>query len=464
MRRKLIEVHTPQDESLLKRYNNSAERRFEKSKNLEDNLHPRNNDISKNECTDFDLDIKEKNKLNYYNKIASRNVQAKMDFPTMKEIERITKEESCLDLLKKKLKEKSKDLPKIIDDLPIKRVERITYKSKEIGKMRRELGVYCLNNPFIYINKEKGENFARNIFEKRMRRRDRSAIVISMDDLYGTQVSPRKNRSVVQRTLNDSWIKRHRLNNSEEQVKRNLDDSIKNNTQIDYNNDNKNNINIQTNGNLNQNKHSIYLNTAFGLNSSIYKNRNNKVNNSQRKRRILNLNENPGKENESKNINDSEFERIKYKRNIDKQEKGINKMSKNSNYAYNKNSIKYQKINIRNKENIQNNQNQSMYLRFKNNVNNSLKQRNKDIKYENERKNESFSFRRRNVRSNFDLKNDKINMPDKDNINKNSVRKRFGCQSQFELNNKKYEKKDEKNNVTNNYFKSTIKKNYKNQS
>lgn len=455
-RRELIEVHTPPDKSFLRKYNKSAERRPEKSKNLDDNLYLRNKDINKNGYTDYDLDKKEKNQLKFYNEIASRNVHGKMDFPTLKEIERITKDESCLDIFKQKEKEKSKDLPKILDDLPLKRVERITYKSKEIGNMRRALGVYCLNNPFVYINKEKGENFARNIFEKRMRRRDRSENGITIDDLYGPQISPRKNRSVVHRTLNDSWIKRHRLNNNEESVKKNLDNHMKNNSQIT---DSINIQNTQTNSNSNSHNHKIYLNTGIGVNSSMYENRNNKVSNSQRKRRILKLFENPGKENESKNINDSEIEKTKYKRKIDKLEKDINKVSINSNYKYNKKSMNYQKINnLRNKENIQDNQNQSMYSRYKNNANNSFKKRNKEVTYENERKNDSFCFRHRNIRSNYDLKNDKTAMPDKDINNKNNARKRFGGQSQLELNIKKYEKKDEKNNVTINYFNVTIKK------
>ena len=456
-RRELIEVHTPPDKSFLKRYNKNAERRSEKSKNLDDNLYPRNKDINKNGYTDYDMDIKEKNQLKFYNEIASRNVHGKMDFPTLKEIERITKDESCLDLFKQKEKEKSKDLPKILDDLPLKRVERITYKSKEIGNLRRALGVYCLKNPFVYINREKGENFARNIFEKRMRRRDRSENTVTIDDLYGTQISPRKNRSVVHRTLNDSWIRRHRLNNNEDSVKRNLDNHMKNNSQI-TNNTNIQNTQTNTNWSSNSNNHKIYLNTGISLNSSMYEIRNNKVSNSQRKRRILNLFENPGKENESKNMNDSEIKRIKYKRKIDKLEKDINKVSINSNYVNNKKSLNYQIINPKNKENIQDNQNQSMYLRYKKNANNSFKQRNKDIKYENESKNDSFCFRHRNIRSNYDLKNDKTVMPDKDINNKNKVRKRFGGQSQLELNIKKYEKKDEKNNVTINYFNVTIKK------
>ena len=454
-RRELIEVHTPPDKSSLKRYNKSAERRFEKSKNIEDNLYPRNEDLNKNRYTDYDMDKKERNQIKFYNEIASRNINGKMDFPTMKEIERITKDESCLDIFKQKEKIKSKDLPKILDELPLKRVERITYKSKEIGNMRRALGIYCLNNPFVYINREKGENFARNIFEKRMRRRDRSENTITIDDLYGTQVSPRRNRSVIHRTLNDSWIKRHRLINNEEPIKKNIDNQMKNSSQI---NNNINIQNIQTNTNWNSKNHNIYLNTSIGVNSNMYNNRNNKVSNSQRKRRILKILENPGKENESKNINDSEIERVKYKRNYDKLEKGINKVYKKQNYAYNKNSMNYQNINSKNKENIQDNQNQSMYLRYKNNANNSFKQRNKGIKYENERKNNSFCFRHRNIRSNYDLKNDKTVMNDKDINNQNNVRKRFGVQSQLELNIKKYEKKDEKNNVTINYFNVTLKK------
>ena len=98
-----------------------------------------------------------------------------------------------------------------------------------------------------------------------------------------------------------------------------------------------------------------------------------------------------------------------------------------------------------------------MYLRYKNNENNSFKDRNKDVKYENKRKKDSFCFRHRNILSNYNIKNDKDDMSYKDNINKNSVRKRFGSQNQLELNIKNYEKKDEKNSAAINSFNVRIK-------
>ena len=190
----------------------------EEESKLDSNIYSRNKDKNKHGHNGYD---KEKNHLKYYNEIASQNLPEKMDFPTLKEIERITRDESCLDILKSKEKEKSKDLPKILDDLPLKRVERITYKSKEIGNMRRALGEYCLNNPFVYINKEKGEKLAQTIFEKRQKRRDKKEIGIFIDVLYGeSKFSPRKNNTLSNLSKNQSWIKKYKTIGHEESEKR----------------------------------------------------------------------------------------------------------------------------------------------------------------------------------------------------------------------------------------------------
>ena len=214
----------------------------EEESKLDSNIYSRNKDKNKNGHNGYD---KEKNHLKYYNEIASQNLPEKMDFPTLKEIERITRDESCLDILKSKEKEKSKDLPKILDDLPLKRVERITYKSKEIGNMRRALGEYCLNNPFVYINKEKGEKFAQSIFEKRLKTRNKKNIGISIDDLYGeNKISPSKKNTLLNRANNQSWIKKYKTIDNEESKKRIAETNRKINIK-NYKN------NIETNKRLN---------------------------------------------------------------------------------------------------------------------------------------------------------------------------------------------------------------------
>lgn len=128
------------------------------------------------------------NHLNYYNEIAKNNIHNLMNNPTLKEIERITSNESVFDQLK--AKEQSKDLSKFLDNLPLKRVERINYKGKEIGKMRKSLGVYCQNNPYVFIDKERAGKFASHLFEKR--KREASANykpVESIDNLYKKDLS-----------------------------------------------------------------------------------------------------------------------------------------------------------------------------------------------------------------------------------------------------------------------------------
>ena len=56
------------------------------------------------------------NQLNYYNEIAKNNIHNLMNNPTLKDIVRITSNESVLDQLN--LIEQSKDLSKILDSFP----------------------------------------------------------------------------------------------------------------------------------------------------------------------------------------------------------------------------------------------------------------------------------------------------------------------------------------------------------
>jgi len=155
------------------------------------------------------------NHLNYYNEIAKNNIHNLMNNPTLKEIERITSNESVFDQLK--AKEQSKDLSKFLDNLPLKRVERINYKGKEIGKMRKSLGVYCQENPYVFIDREKAGKFASHLFEKR--KREASANykpVESIDNLYKKDVPIKRSDTYNFKNLtnsnNESWVQKYKRN------------------------------------------------------------------------------------------------------------------------------------------------------------------------------------------------------------------------------------------------------------
>ena len=146
----------------------------------ENNKYSNNQDIKKRTQIEKELNIqrnqKNKNKgpilsdmkmnqLNYYNEIAKNNIHNLMNNPSLKDIIRITSNESVFDQLKAKELSKDKNLSKFLDVLPLKRVERINYKCLEIGQMRKDLGL--IRNPKPTFNKEKCKKFAGSLFEKR---------------------------------------------------------------------------------------------------------------------------------------------------------------------------------------------------------------------------------------------------------------------------------------------------------
>ena len=101
-----------------------------------------------------------------------------MNNPTIKEIIRITSNKSVFVQLK--AKEELKDLSKFLDNLSLKRVERINYKGLEIGNIRKDLQ----KDNKVNINKEKGTKLAGNIFEKRKRQGNVNFIpVLTVDNL-----------------------------------------------------------------------------------------------------------------------------------------------------------------------------------------------------------------------------------------------------------------------------------------
>ena len=133
------------------------------------------------------------NHLNYYNEIAKQNTRCMMNNPSFKDVIRITSDESCLEELKQKMQ--SKDLLKLLDQLPLMRVERINYKNKEIGKMRKNLAKYNHINKFVYIDEERGKEFAGNVFARRLKEGGKYVPVKSIDNLYNTETHSKLSRT-----------------------------------------------------------------------------------------------------------------------------------------------------------------------------------------------------------------------------------------------------------------------------
>jgi len=163
----------------------------------------------------------EKNHLNYYTEISKHNAQGKMNNPTLKEIVRITSDESCLNQLKEK--EKTNDIHKLLEHLPLMRVERINYKNKEIGHMRRELGKYCMKNPYVYIDQRKGEEFANSMFQKRLKSRgnknnkNNNSSNVTIDSLYHRTSNTDSKKSKLFHSSTKSgeiWTRKYRLGTS----------------------------------------------------------------------------------------------------------------------------------------------------------------------------------------------------------------------------------------------------------
>ena len=122
---------------------------------------------NKNKNKGLNLSNIKMNQLNYYNEIAKNNIHYLMNNPTIKDIIRITSNESVFDQLK--ANEQSKDLSKFLDAFPLKRIERINFKYLEIGQIRKDLGLLKKTNANVNYNKEKCKQFAENLFEKRKR-------------------------------------------------------------------------------------------------------------------------------------------------------------------------------------------------------------------------------------------------------------------------------------------------------
>lgn len=176
--------------------------------------------IQKNNNKNQKLSDKKKNKLIHYHEIAKRNTHNLMNNPTIKDVIRITDNESIFDQLK--AKEESNDLSDFLETFPLKRVERINYKCLEIGEMRRSLRNLKTKNA--NFNKEKGKNFARNLFEKRKRQRSVNQFpVLTMENLSSYNLHNQQDRKNYQSFKNkklfinnlassniESWLKKYR--------------------------------------------------------------------------------------------------------------------------------------------------------------------------------------------------------------------------------------------------------------
>ena len=233
------------------------------------------------------------NHLNYYNEIAKQNTRSMMNNPSIKDVIRITSDESCLEELEKK--KQSKDLQKLLDQLPLKRVERINYKTKEIGHMRRDLAKYSHTSKYVYINKEKGKEFAGNVFARRIKERGKYVPMKSIDDLYNTE----KNKKL-SRTPNTKYNMNNKLltlnnsrNNSEIWTKKYKGKNYSVKKSTEKKNDNNDNNTIETNNRRN------ILNIRKTLREEDIINKTKTYN--KRNNQIMNILNNKGNENEKTN-------------------------------------------------------------------------------------------------------------------------------------------------------------------
>jgi len=202
-----------------------ANQNIEKRTEIEKELNIQRNPKNKGKMPS--ISDMEKNHLNYYNEISKHNAQGKMNNPTLKEIIRITSDESCLNQIKEK--EKTNDIHTLLEHLPLMRVERINYKNKEIGHMRRELGKYCMKNPYVYIDQKKGEEFANSMFQKRLKskgnKNNNNSSNITIDKLYHLTSNTDSKKSKLFHSNTKSgeiWTRKYRLGTSSTSRKLNV--------------------------------------------------------------------------------------------------------------------------------------------------------------------------------------------------------------------------------------------------
>jgi len=254
----MIKTEVIDENDVINNQNNSknAQKRLELEKELGVQRNPKNKDKIPN------ITEAEMNQLNYYNEIAKQNTHGIMNNPSLKEIIRITSDESCLEQLKAKLH--SKDLPKILESLPLIRVERINYKNIEIGQMRQKL--HTDYNSAVDV--EKGKQFASNIFVKRLKQGGKYVPVGPIDDLYGENTNilnkqeekdlKNKKDKMDNNNNNEIWTKKYkqvnaiRVRKRGENIEKNENDNERNNKLIYKRNFDKSENDFKTSNTENQ--------------------------------------------------------------------------------------------------------------------------------------------------------------------------------------------------------------------
>ena len=229
------------------------------------------------------------NQLNYYNEIAKNNIHNLMNNPTLKDIIRITSNESIFDQLESKEQSKDINLSKFLEVMPLKRVERINYKCLEIGHMRKDLGL--IRNPKPNYNKDKCKKLAGNLFEKRKRKGSVNYIpVLTLDNLstYNEKFRKIKNqensgnlegeyaKNLLVTSNGETWVKKYK-NNTHSANKtifknKNIKENIVQNNKYD-----KEKINIKKNkeNNFNDNNNLDTARIYVNKNKKIFNNENN---------------------------------------------------------------------------------------------------------------------------------------------------------------------------------------------
>ena len=309
------------------------------------------------------------NQLNYYNEIAKNNIHNLMNNPTLKDIVRITSNESVFDQLN--AIEKSKDLSKILDTFPLKRVERINYKCLEIGQMRKDLGL--IRVPTANYNKEKGKQFARELFEKR--KREGSVNHIPVLTLENMNIYNKNNRNKICMTQENeggkgrnnnklaistdaSWIKKYKHSSHSKTALKDLPNKNENQIEneryrkgsndIKNNNDNNNLVgsriqvkkiqkNYEIENNVETGKHKEKNNNdKFNGNGNFKDNKEKNIKISKRNRQnsITNNNKDLNKKNNDFNIKNYHFKKALTAsfsdNNFNSQTKFINEENKNN--------------------------------------------------------------------------------------------------------------------------------------
>ena len=388
--------------------NNSknAQKRLELEKELNIQRNPKNKGKIPN------ITEAEMNQLNYYNEIAKQNAHGIMNNPTLKDLIRITSDESCLDQLKAKLQ--SKDLPKILESLPLLRVERINYKNIEIGQIRQKLQ----SNYNSSVDVKKGKQFASNVFAKRLKQGGKYVPVATIDDLYGENTNKLnkqeenlkkiKKNKVDKNNKNEIWTKKYKQVNGIRVRKKG--ENIEKNE-----NDDERNKEINVNNNKLRHKRNFYKSEENHLKAS---NIENQINTKFLKKPENEINKDKDNNIDEKNIkNDTEL-----------MDENKNFNSRNKKKSLNARVTESQSIIERNKINA--------LIPINKELNNN----------ENDKNLKNFTFRNRHMRykSNLEFKN-KTLIADQEPIIKINVNKRLNNSNDKNLNIQKSEEKSLKN-------------------